>query len=506
ELKMCLHELSIVDDTLEALGVPKEYQQLRNWIIRIIIGWIVYIFFDIAPSFYHSFLMYNLPINFVTLYRLFMRFHAQFIIVLSALIWGSILRHVHLQLCLISRKLNKIFNIQMLSLMLWSFFHTVVSYANIYLILADENKQIEIWTFKLIYTILYKILLFILHSAFFLTLNYICQTIYLTILDELSNYNLDEVNLREQILQFMLQIKLKEVKFSIGFFHFGYNFVHAELKMCLHELSVIDDTLEALGAPKEYLRLRKWIIRIIIGWIAYIFCRVALGVYSMFLWFYIPINFVNIYQTFLIFYPEFVIILSSLIWATILRYTSSRFHQVNDRLQVLYSDLFENNADRRQNKCILVCQRMMGVKDCKQYIWIIMHVHLQLCLISRKLNKIFNVQMLLLMLWNFCLTLYFYMDIYTMLAKENKQIQIWTFKLFFNYLYSFSLFILISTFFLILNYICQIIYRKVNETVAILYKLSNCNLNKDLHEQVNNYDVTRNLTILCVILLAFMEV
>jgi len=40
---MCLHELSIVDDTLEALGVSKEYQQLRNWIIRIIFGWIVFI-------------------------------------------------------------------------------------------------------------------------------------------------------------------------------------------------------------------------------------------------------------------------------------------------------------------------------------------------------------------------------------------------------------------------------------------------------------------------------
>ncbi|KYQ49532.1 hypothetical protein ALC60_11397 [Trachymyrmex zeteki] len=45
ELKMCLRELAITDETLEALGTPKEYQRLNNWIIRIIIGWIVYIFF-----------------------------------------------------------------------------------------------------------------------------------------------------------------------------------------------------------------------------------------------------------------------------------------------------------------------------------------------------------------------------------------------------------------------------------------------------------------------------
>jgi len=35
---MYLRELSIVDDTLEALGVPKEYQRLRKWIIRLMIG------------------------------------------------------------------------------------------------------------------------------------------------------------------------------------------------------------------------------------------------------------------------------------------------------------------------------------------------------------------------------------------------------------------------------------------------------------------------------------
>ncbi|KYN20540.1 hypothetical protein ALC57_07029, partial [Trachymyrmex cornetzi] len=144
-----------------------------------------------------------------------------------------------------------------------------------------------------------------------------------------------------------------------------------ELKICLHELSVVDDTLEALDAPKEYQRLRNWIIRIIIGYIVYIFFSMASSIYALFLGSVIPINFV-IYKIFLLQYPQFVIILSALIWGTILRYTSSRFHQVNNRLQVFCSDLFENNTDRTQNRCILVRQRMTGVKNCKQYIWIIM--------------------------------------------------------------------------------------------------------------------------------------
>ncbi|KYQ59138.1 hypothetical protein ALC60_01847 [Trachymyrmex zeteki] len=46
ELKMCLHDLAIIDEPLEALGTLKEYQKLNNWIIRIIIGLIVYVFFN----------------------------------------------------------------------------------------------------------------------------------------------------------------------------------------------------------------------------------------------------------------------------------------------------------------------------------------------------------------------------------------------------------------------------------------------------------------------------
>ncbi|KYN36755.1 hypothetical protein ALC56_08546 [Trachymyrmex septentrionalis] len=142
--------------------------------------------------------------------------------------------------------------------------------------------------------------------------------------------------------------------------------------MCLHELSVVDDTLEALGAPKEYQRLRNWIIRTIIGWIIFICFDISSSFYHTFISYNIPINFVSLYRLFMRFYPYFVIGLSALIWGTILRYTSSRFHQVNDRLQVLCSDLFENNVDRRQNRCILVRQGITGIKECKQNMWIIM--------------------------------------------------------------------------------------------------------------------------------------
>ncbi|XP_011065005.1 PREDICTED: uncharacterized protein LOC105152417 [Acromyrmex echinatior] len=89
----------------------------------------------------------------------------------------------------------------------------------------------DIWTFKYNFEHIFGYSVSILNNILFLTLNYICQTIYyktnktIAILHKLSNYNLDE-ELRKQILQFILQIKLREVKFGIGQFHYGYDFIY----------------------------------------------------------------------------------------------------------------------------------------------------------------------------------------------------------------------------------------------------------------------------------------
>jgi len=54
------------------------------------------------------------------------------------------------------------------------------------------------------------------------------------------------------------------------------------------------------------------------------------------------------------------------------RYVTFSFHQVNDRLHDLYSNLFEDNAEyRRNNRFILVCQRITEAEERKQYTWII---------------------------------------------------------------------------------------------------------------------------------------
>ncbi|KYM94369.1 hypothetical protein ALC62_15003 [Cyphomyrmex costatus] len=148
-----------------------------------------------------------------------------------------------------------------------------------------------------------------------------------------------------------------------------------ELKACLRELSVIDDTLEALGVPKKYRMLHNWILRIIIGWIAIFLINFALNIFHKLITFKMLLPLFTFIQFLLTLSPvnaSHVIIISALICGTVLGYTSSRFHRVSERLQVLYSDLFENYNCRRQNRFILVRQPIVRAKYHKQYVWILM--------------------------------------------------------------------------------------------------------------------------------------
>lgn len=91
---MCMHKLSIVDDTLGTIETPKKYQRLRNWIIRIIIGWIVCIIMYATDSFRSSY--YNFDI--VRICAPYLEYHFYDINNLSSLIWAAMLRSVHIYL------------------------------------------------------------------------------------------------------------------------------------------------------------------------------------------------------------------------------------------------------------------------------------------------------------------------------------------------------------------------------------------------------------------------
>lgn len=96
ELKMCLHKLSIVDDTLEMLGTPKEYRRLYNWVIGIIVGWISLIFLiNASDSLWLNYEYFSLTRICVP----FVANHLVHVNTLNILIWVTILRSVYTRAC-----------------------------------------------------------------------------------------------------------------------------------------------------------------------------------------------------------------------------------------------------------------------------------------------------------------------------------------------------------------------------------------------------------------------
>ncbi|CAL1676351.1 unnamed protein product [Lasius platythorax] len=250
-----------------------------------------------------------------------------------------------------------------------------------------------------------------------------------------------------------------------------------ELKMCLRKLSIVDDTLEMLGTPKEYQRLYNWVIGVIIGWIALVFLLNA----SDSLWLnYEYFSLIRICVPFVANHLVHVNTLNVLIWVTILRYIGSRFQRINEHIH----DMLEDERTKGRNKSTLlqlIDEQRVEVKKYKQYMWILRHVHLQLCLISRELNKIFGISMTLQMGCYFVIFMDVSRHIYRSYIDRNTDITIGqTLDNLFDYIWA----VVHNAKFLALNLMCQTLCNKANETVAILYKLSTKNPGEDLREQI----------------------
>ncbi|XP_029160042.1 uncharacterized protein LOC114932035 [Nylanderia fulva] len=249
-----------------------------------------------------------------------------------------------------------------------------------------------------------------------------------------------------------------------------------ESKICIRKLSIVDNTLEMLGTPKKYRQLYSWLIGIITGWIS-----LALLVdISDIVWLnYEYFSITRILVPFIGNYLDHVVNFNVLICGIMVGYTGSRFQRINEYIR----DLCQQNTeqDKKRNELILVNQRRLETKKCKQYMWIIMHLHLQLCSISRELNKVFSVQMTLQTAYYFVTCVDMSRQIYRIYIDGNIASEIG------QAIDNSSLFIfgfINNVKFIALNYICQSLCDKANETIAILYKLSNYNSDKDLNEQI----------------------
>lgn len=110
ELKMCLHKLSIVNETLEVLGTLKDYRWLYKMTVRAIIIWIVLCCLSDTLD------IFWLNCNYFSVTRMLVPIVGKYIHqinLLISIVWGIILRSVYIIFYSIKLLQNRQFLIKM---------------------------------------------------------------------------------------------------------------------------------------------------------------------------------------------------------------------------------------------------------------------------------------------------------------------------------------------------------------------------------------------------------
>ncbi|XP_026828173.1 uncharacterized protein LOC105276023 isoform X2 [Ooceraea biroi] len=384
--------------------------------------------------------------------------------------------HLHLELRRIARDLNSIFEIQMvLKTASYFIYLTVFSYQLFLMIIQDYKKKTTLYTWLVICSWIFPL------TINLYVINYIYDNVEYkakktcTIIHQLTT----PIRYADMWKEFALQEMHRPLKFTgLDLFQFGHKFIWKDLSTCLRKLSVVDDTLQVLGTPKEYRLLYKWTIGVIIGWI--ILACFLNTIDSIVSYYYTRehSDIVRICVPFFTNHLFHVDTYSGLIWGTILGYTGSRFQRINEHIYTLLSE--DTKCIKRWDKLIPInYQSRAEAKDCKRYIWIIMHIHLHLSHISHQLNKVFSMQMTLQMASYFAFFVDLLCVIYTSYIDKSKNI-----GSILDGLFSYIWLVVCIVKVFGLTHICQTVSDKAQETITILYKLSNDNPDEDLREQV----------------------
>ncbi|XP_072767256.1 uncharacterized protein [Anoplolepis gracilipes] len=170
-----------------------------------------------------------------------------------------------------------------------------------------------------------------------------------------------------------------------------------KLKKCLKRIAIVDDTLEQLGTTTNYQKLRKRTVWLILGWLM---ISIIMNIIET-LWLKDQYNnlsaIIIIYVPCILNYCAHTNFVDDMIFITILGYLELKFDQINENLQ----KIIRNNNGITQvtdNHVLQSRQRkVLETLSSEHMIWIVMHLHLELCNISREVNSIFGLQLTLKM-------------------------------------------------------------------------------------------------------------
>ncbi|XP_025262466.1 uncharacterized protein LOC112637290 [Camponotus floridanus] len=249
--------------------------------------------------------------------------------------------------------------------------------------------------------------------------------------------------------------------------------------MCVRNLGLVDDTLELLRIPKEYCKMRnsiKWILIIwftllCIGWIFNYICYIKefqgarIIVISCILYYFFLLN-----------------LLMDIMIIFLLRYIGTRFDKINECIEQL-SKTKKCGLRGIWKKSPINRYYVQSCKNRKHILWILMHLHLELCRIARNINDFFGTEMTLQ-------TIYKFVVFNAMIYLEYRILLCFT-KVHEDSEESKAIFLIMTIFIsanlmnlVTINYICESVSIKAKKTMDIIHKLTNLVYFDQLREDI----------------------
>ncbi|XP_011704609.1 PREDICTED: uncharacterized protein LOC105459938 [Wasmannia auropunctata] len=243
----------------------------------------------------------------------------------------------------------------------------------------------------------------------------------------------------------------------------------SKFRTCIKKLSFVDDTLELLGTPTEYHRMRNSIKWIYIIWFI-IICTTWFidSLFHIEKFNDIRAIFIPIIKD----YPIHANTLMDIMYMFLLRYLGTRLDKINNHIEEL-SETEEHGLRGTWKKSLIVIRPYMhGAGNRKRVLWITMHLHSELCRIVSDIHSLFEIHMTLQMVSYFVILItMFYFQYHTMLClKQMYGGNFFRLKLILSsdVWFAVSLTKVIS-----FNHICESVSAKAKKTKDIIHKLTN---------------------------------
>ncbi|EZA58590.1 hypothetical protein X777_14755 [Ooceraea biroi] len=307
-----------------------------------------------------------------------------------------------------------------------------------------------------------------LFSALFLWSAYVYGFYYVVIswpeiLGDFINSFAVIMSLIVTIMSIIITFHKKKVQFHFNEFSYVYK-----------KLILVDDTLEKLGTPKEYHKIRNSIKQMLIIWFMMICVTLTSdSLLCIEVFKDIKAMLIPLFMDYCLWINTFM----DIIFMVLLRYIGTRFNIINEHIRRLSET--EKCGLRCTKKSVITRHYVGSTKNCKRTVWITMHLHSELCQVARDVNSLFGIQMTLQMISYFVLIIAMcHMQFNVLCFIQVYMHKVVTLKLLLNTNVWLTVYL---TRLILLNHTCESVSTKVISIFTGFLFLQIITLNADYH-------------------------